>query len=102
MKPFIINAHMGDEENQVLLFVSFTKFNIMPKRQNSNVILFADELQKKGHEVVEFKSSKFFAGNDGTEKDGGYTFVIIPENYYNPEESLLHDVYLILKNLGSL
>lgn len=102
MKPFIINSHLNDGENQVLLFIPHTKFNLMPKRQNSNVILFADELKKHGHQVLEFGICKFFAGHDGSEKDGGYIFTIIPEEYYGKEEQLLKDTYLILKNLGSL
>lgn len=101
MKPFIINANMGENENQVILWMSFTKFNIMPKRVNSNPILFSDELEKKGHKVLEFKSAKFFTG-DGTERDGGYTFFIIPADYYCPENQLMKDVHQILKNLGSL
>ena len=93
---------MGENEDQVLLFVSFTKFNIMPKRQNSNVILFADELKKKGHEVLQFESTKFFTG-DGSERDGGYTFFIIPsEEYHCPEDQLMKDVHQALRDLGSL
>lgn len=101
MKPFIINAYMGQNENQVILWVSFTKFNIMPKRINSNPILFSDELEKKGHKVLEFKSAKFFTGND-TEKDGGYTFFIIPAECHCPEDQLMKDVRQILKDLGSI
>lgn len=99
MRPFILNAYMGDNEDTVLLFVSFTHFYLMPKRQNSNVILFSDELEKKGHKVLEFKPSKFFAGND-MEKDGGYTFVIIPKENEKPEEQLMEDIYQIIEKLS--
>ena len=99
MKPFILNAHMGENEDQVLLYVSLTKFYLMPKRENSNVILFADELEKLGHEIVEFQASKFFTGN-GSEKDGGYTFVIIPKENEKPEEQLMKDVYRIIEKLS--
>ena len=101
MKPFIINAYMGENENQVILWISFSKFNIMPKRINSNPILFSDELEKKGHKVLEFKSAKFFTSND-TEKDGGYTFFIIPAEYRCSEDQLMKDVHQILKDLGSI
>lgn len=102
MKPFIINSHLSDGEDQVLLFIPHTKFNLMPKRQNSNVILFADELKKYGHQVLEFEICKFFADHDGSEKDGGYIFTIIPEEHYDKEEQLLKDTYLTLMKLGSL
>lgn len=99
MKPFIINSHLSDGEDHVLLFIPHTKFNLMPKRQNSNVILFTDELKKLGHEIVEFQASKFFTG-DGSEKDGGYTFVIIPKENEKPEEQLMKDVYRIIEKLS--
>ena len=102
MKPFIINSHLSDGEDQVLLFIPHTKFNLMPKRQNSNVILFADELKRYGHQVLEFEICKFFAGHDGSEKDGGYIFTTIPEERYDKEEQLLKDTYLTLMKLGSL
>lgn len=102
MRPFIINAHMGENENQVLLWLSLAKFHIMPKRTNSNVVLFSDELEKKGHKVLEFKFTKFFTG-DGSQRDGGYIFFIIPsEEYHCPEDQLMKDVHQVLKDLGSL
>ena len=99
MKPFIINAHLGENEDQVILFVSFTKFYIMPKRVNNNVILFSDELEKRGHEVHGFVTSTVFSGHQ-PETDGGYAFTITMAN--NTEEHLMRDVYEILENLGSL
>lgn len=99
MKPFIINTHTGEEENQVLLFISYSKSYLMPKRKNSNVILFCDELEKRGHKVLEFNPTSFFANEDSSEKDGGYTFTIIPADNKKPEEQLLKDTWEIIKNL---
>lgn len=95
MKPFIMNAHLGEEENQVMLFVSFSRLHLLDEKGNRSETTFADELGKKGYEVIEYKPCSVFFGKEA-DSDGGYAFTVI-ENCFKFEQKLLQDAYQIFE-----
>ncbi len=94
MRPTIINAHQGESENLLLLFISFSHLQQFSKQKNSTEVVFANKLSKKGYEVTKYAPAKTFSGNI-PDKDGGYAFTI-NEDSCESEDKLLKDVYKII------
>lgn len=96
MRPTIINAHLGEDENQLLLFLSFSYLQRFANKECTTQASFADLLSKKGYDVAEYRSASTFSGSH-PDKDGGYAF-LIDEDSCQSEEQLLKDVQQIIFN----
>lgn len=92
MAPTIINAHLGEDENLLMLFVSYSFLGTMNLAENPKPDFFADKLTKKGYEVIEYKTASIFQGL--SDKDGGYAY-LINEDICKSEKQLLYDIYQI-------
>lgn len=93
MRPFIINAHLGEEENQVLLFIPASKIEFPIGQHVSLGAILADRLSQKGYEVIEYKPCSVFFGKEA-DADGGYAITIVDQSY-SSEKQLLEDAYQI-------
>lgn len=93
MRPTIINAHLGEDENLLMLFVSYAFLNTMNLAENPKPAFFADKLTEKGYEVIEYKPASIFQGFLPN-KDGGYAY-LINEDSCKSEKQLLDDIYQI-------
>lgn len=96
MKPFIINAHLGEDENELLLFVPTSTLTFYPGREQG----LAHDLMEKEYEVADYKPCSCFFGKEA-DGDGGYAFTII-EQGYGFGKDLLKDVYQIIENKTTL
>lgn len=92
MRPTIINAHLGEDENLLMLFVSYSFLGTMNLAENPKSAFFADKLTEKGYEVIEYKPASIFQGL--SDKDGGYAY-LINEDSCKSEKQLLDDIYQI-------
>ena len=95
MRPTIINAHLGENENQLLLFLSYSYLQRFTNKECTPQAAFTDLLTNKGYDIVEYKIASAFSGNQG-DKDGGYSFLIYEDSA--SEEKLLRDVYDLIFN----
>lgn len=93
MRPTIINAHLGEDENLLMLFVSLSFLNNMNLAENPKAAFFADKLTEKGYEVIEYKPASTWKGMM-LEKDGGYIYMINEDSSLS-EAHLMQDVHLI-------
>lgn len=93
MRPFILNAHSGEEGNELQLFVSSSTLLFFPGREQG----LARKLMEKEYEVVDYSPCSCFFGKEA-DGDGGYAFTII-EQGYGFGKDLLKDVYQIIESL---
>lgn len=97
MRPTIINAHLGENENQLLLFINFCFLQSTKIDKYSSIgAAFADRLTKRGYEIAGYQPASSFSGNR-PDKDGGYAFLIY-EDSCKSEEQLLKDVDQLIWN----
>ena len=93
MRPTIINAHLGEDENLLMLFVSLSFLNTINLAVKLKPAFFADQLTEKGYDVIEYKPVRIFQGLL-LEEDGGYAY-LINEDSCKSEKQLLNDIYQI-------
>lgn len=93
MRPTIINAHLGEDENLLMLFVSLSFLNTMNLAKNPKPAFFADQLTEKGYEAIEYKPVCTYQGAMKN-MDGGYIY-LITEDSCKSENQLLDDIYQI-------